>query len=81
MTSLVAAAAFAIFIWWFSTGIVLLLNGMQRHAYRWSLALSSLLGLAAPGLHLGVREGDRYVDPALLFSARPRHARLVPVGP
>ncbi len=42
---------------------------------------STLLGLAAPGLHLGVREGDRYVDPALLFSARPRHARLVPVGP
>jgi putative photosynthetic complex assembly protein 2 len=38
---------FAVFIWWFSTGIVLLLNGMQRHAYRWSLGLSTLLGLAA----------------------------------
>lgn len=37
-----------------------------------------LVGLAARGLHLGVREGDRYVDPALLFSARPQHARLVP---
>lgn len=41
---------------------------------------STLLGLAAPGLHLGVREGERYVDPALLFTERPRHARLVPVG-
>jgi len=41
----------------------------------------TLLALAAPGLHLGIREGDRYVDPALLFSVRPRHARLVPTGP
>jgi hypothetical protein len=39
------------------------------------------VALAAPGLHLGIREGDRYVDPALLFSVRPRHARLVPAGP
>lgn len=37
-----------------------------------------LVGLAAPGLHLGVREGDRYVDPAALFDAAPRHAWLVP---
>jgi putative photosynthetic complex assembly protein 2 len=36
-----------VFIWWFSTGIVLLLNGMQRRAYRWSLMASSLLGLTA----------------------------------
>lgn len=41
------AALFAVFIWWFSTGIVLLLNGMQRRAYRWSLWLSTALGLAA----------------------------------
>jgi putative photosynthetic complex assembly protein 2 len=47
MTETTLAVLFAVFIWWFSTGIVLLLNGMQRHAYRWSLALSSLLGLAA----------------------------------
>ena len=40
----------------------------------------TVVGLAARGLHLGVREGDRYVDPSVLFSARPRHARLVPTG-
>lgn len=39
----------------------------------------SLLGLAAPGLHLGVREGDRYIDPAALFTDRPHHAWLVPL--
>ena len=44
------------------------------------VAQGDLVGLAAPGLHLGMREGDRYVDPAALFTARPRHARLVPVG-
>ncbi len=47
MSSTALAAVFAVFIWWFSTGIVLLLNGMQRRAYRWSLMISTLLGLAA----------------------------------
>ena len=47
MSDLALAALFAVFIWWFSTGIVLLLNRMSRSAVRWSLALSTLLGLAA----------------------------------
>ncbi len=47
MSSTALAALFALFIWWFSTGVVLLLNGMQRRAYRWSLFISSMLGLAA----------------------------------
>lgn len=38
---------FAIFIWWFSTGLVLLLNGMPRTTFRWSLLISSVLALAA----------------------------------
>ncbi len=38
--------------------------------------------LAAAGgrLHLGVREGERYVDPAPLFAATRRRAVLVPLG-
>jgi murein DD-endopeptidase MepM/ murein hydrolase activator NlpD len=44
------------------------------------VAQGDLVGLALPSLHLGVREGDRYVDPALLLTAARRHARLVPVG-
>ena len=47
MSELALAALFAVFIWWFSTGIVLLLNRMPRSAIRWSLMLSSLLGVAA----------------------------------
>ena len=41
------AVGFAIFIWWFSTGIVILLNRMSRTAIALSLVLSSLLGVAA----------------------------------
>ena len=41
------ALGFAIFIWWFSTGIVILLNRMSRSAVALSQALSSLLGVAS----------------------------------
>lgn len=41
------AVVFAVFIWWFSTGVVLLLNGLHRRARRRSLALSTLLALLA----------------------------------
>jgi len=37
------------------------------------------VGLAAPGLHLGVREGDRYIDPASLWSVPMSHGHLTPV--
>ncbi len=47
MSNLALAALFAVFIWWFSTGIVLLLNRMSRSAVRWSLGLSTLLSAAA----------------------------------
>ena len=39
-----------------------------------------VLGTAAAMLHLGVRRGDEYVDPAALFAdGPPRHVVLVPV--
>lgn len=41
------AVVFAVFVWWFSTGIVLLLDNLPRTTFRWSLLLSSLLGGAA----------------------------------
>lgn len=47
MSQTVWAGLFAVFIWWFSTGVVLLLNGMQRRSYRFSLLISSAVGLAA----------------------------------
>jgi putative photosynthetic complex assembly protein 2 len=47
MTDLALAALFAVFIWWFSTGLVLLLDGLPRGTFRWSLVASSGLALAA----------------------------------
>jgi len=47
MPDLALAAVFAVFIWWFSTGLVLLLDRMPRGTFRWSLLLSSLLALTA----------------------------------
>lgn len=39
-----------------------------------------VLGTTAAMLHLGVRRGDEYIDPAALFAhGPPRHAVLVPV--
>jgi len=47
MDSLWVAALFAVFIWWFSTGLVLLLDTLPRNTFRWSRLLSSLLAVAA----------------------------------
>ena len=47
MNDVSVALGFAIFIWWFSTGIVILLNRMSRTTVVLSLALSSLLGVAS----------------------------------
>jgi putative photosynthetic complex assembly protein 2 len=38
---------FAIFVWWFSTGIVMLLDGLPRTTFRWSHLISTLLALGA----------------------------------
>ena len=46
MSELIVPVVFAAFMWWFSTGIVLLLDGLPRTTFRWSLAISSLLAMA-----------------------------------
>ena len=47
MFELIVPVLFAIFVWWFSTGVVLLLNGMSRTTFRWSVLISSLLAITA----------------------------------
>jgi putative photosynthetic complex assembly protein 2 len=50
LSDLLWPVAFAAFIWWFSTGIVLLLDQLPSRTFRWSMAVSTLLaglGLAA----------------------------------
>lgn len=47
MTDWLLPTVFAIFIWWFSTGVVILLDGLPHRTFRWSLVLSSALAVAA----------------------------------
>lgn len=53
MLDVVLAVGFALFVWWFTTGIVIYLDGLPRHTYRWSmLGISALLPLALFGLYV-----------------------------
>ena len=47
LSELALAALFAVFIWWFSTGLVLLLDRMPHGALRWGHWLSSALAVTA----------------------------------
>jgi len=54
-----AAALYALFVWWFSTGLILYAVGMPRFTHRWIFGfstlvmLASLFGLSAVGDDLG----------------------------
>lgn len=57
MNDVSIAALFAVFIWWFSTGLVMLLDGLPRGTFRWSLVASTLLAVfAAIGLLRSAQE-------------------------
>jgi putative photosynthetic complex assembly protein 2 len=47
MLELTIPLVFAVFIWWFSTGLVLLLDGLPRTTFRWSVLISSILAAIA----------------------------------
>jgi putative photosynthetic complex assembly protein 2 len=66
MTQALLPIAFAIFVWWFSTGIVLLLDGLPRTTFRWSHLISSLLAL---GSLVGLIHTASQTTPAGAFCA------------
>lgn len=43
MNPLIYPASYALFVWWFSTGIVLLLDNLCRRTFRWSLIAATIL--------------------------------------
>lgn len=43
MSSVLAPVGFVLFVWWFSTGAILYLDGLPRATYRWSLLGASVL--------------------------------------
>jgi len=40
-------ALYTLFLWWFSTGVILYLDGLPRHTFRWSLLGATALLIAA----------------------------------
>ena len=44
---LLIAGLFAVFVWWFSTGIILYLDGLPRTTHAWSLLAITVLSIAA----------------------------------
>jgi putative photosynthetic complex assembly protein 2 len=48
MSDYVAAAGYTLFLWWFSTGVILWLDGLPRGTFRWSMMGAS--GMAVAGL-------------------------------
>jgi putative photosynthetic complex assembly protein 2 len=50
-------AAFAAFVWWFTTGVIFVLDGLPRSTFRWSMtaATAALMG-ALYGLHWSATE-------------------------
>jgi len=51
------AILFCLFVWWFSTGLIIYLDGLPRHTFKYSMAFNSLLTVAALwGLHASAHD-------------------------
>lgn len=57
---------FAVFVWWFATGLVMLLDGLPRTTFRWSHLIASLLAL---GAYVGLVHTAAQTTPAGAFCA------------
>lgn len=47
MTQMLIALAYAVFVWWFSTGVILYLDGLPRRTHPWTMAGATVLLVAA----------------------------------
>ncbi|MCU0758332.1 MAG: putative photosynthetic complex assembly protein PuhE [Steroidobacteraceae bacterium] len=69
MTEPVAAVVYALFVWWFTTGLILLLDGRPRHTFRASLAGATLLMLGAAYVLVDTRDDASASGAYLAFTA------------
>ena len=56
-------ALYALFIWWFSTGIIIYLDGLPRRTFRWSM-IGATVVLAVSIYGLAASAGDATVGGA-----------------
>ncbi len=45
--TVIIALLYTVFVWWFSTGIILYLNGLPRHTFKWTMSGATAMLLAA----------------------------------
>ena len=51
MSAYLLPAAYALFVWWFSTGVIIFLDGLPQKTFKWSLlGATVLLGVSFWGL-------------------------------
>lgn len=65
MVEIVVPVVVAAFLWWFSTGLVLMLDSLPRTTFRWSVAAATLLALGGLAL-AAATANDRSVGAAYL---------------
>lgn len=66
MLAVVKPIAFALFVWWFSTGVIIWLDGLPRKTFKWSmLGATIVLGISLYGL----RESASMTSPAGAYCA------------
>jgi len=60
---------FAIFLWWFSTGAILYLDGLSRATFRYSFGATSLLAAAALAILWWTRDATEVSSAYIAFTA------------
>jgi putative photosynthetic complex assembly protein 2 len=66
MQTYVAPVLFTLFLWWFSTGVILHLDGLPRRTFKWTMAGATLLALAG---FIGLVVSSRVQTPASAYCA------------
>jgi putative photosynthetic complex assembly protein 2 len=69
MNEPVAAACYALVVWYFTTGVILLLDGLPRHTFRTSIGVATLLMGGALYVLAQVRDDTSILGAYLAFSA------------
>lgn len=60
---------FALFIWWFSTGLILYLDGLPKHTMRWSMLGATVLAAIAIAGLIAVRSDTGLLAVYIAFTA------------
>lgn len=66
MNTYAAPLLFTLFVWWFSTGLILFLDGLPRRTFRWTMLGATLLALLG---FAGLVASSRVATPAAAYCA------------